>query len=71
MIQLAMSVREAMEATTLGKTKVYQLISEGRLTKVKVGRRTLITIESVLQLISPEAADGDARQAEAADAHSG
>ena len=54
MVQLVMSIREAMEATTLGKTKVYELIGEGRLTKIKVGRRTLVTIESVRRLLNPD-----------------
>jgi len=47
----AVSVKEVCSATSLGRTKVYQLIEEGRLDRRKVGRRTLITVESIERLL--------------------
>lgn len=52
MEQLAITIQETLETTTLGKTKVYELIAEGKLKAIKVGRRTLVTTESVRTLIS-------------------
>jgi excisionase family DNA binding protein len=40
--RLAYSVRQFEEETGLGHTKVCELIAEGELPAVKVGRRTLI-----------------------------
>ena len=33
--------------THLGRTKIYELINEGKLDVIKIGRRTLVTAESV------------------------
>lgn len=38
----AYSVNEACRMSTLGKTRLYQLIAEGRLEARKIGKRTLI-----------------------------
>lgn len=35
----------------IGKTKAYELINEGRLDVVKIGRRTLVTVKSLERLI--------------------
>ena len=40
--RLAYGIRQACEATGLGRSKLYQEISEGRLPVFKVGSRTLI-----------------------------
>ena len=39
---LAYSVSEACRMSSLGKTRLYQLISEGHLEARKIGRRTVI-----------------------------
>lgn len=39
---IAYSITGACNASTLGRTSIYQLISEGKLETRKVGRRTLI-----------------------------
>lgn len=36
----------------IGKTKAYELINEGRLDVVKIGRRTLVTVQSLERLIN-------------------
>lgn len=50
---VATSVNGAAKALSLGRTSIYALIREGRLKAVKVGRRTLITTESIRALIDP------------------
>lgn len=39
------------KALNIGKTKIYELISEGRLKTVKIGRRTLVTTDSIRALV--------------------
>ena len=48
---LAYSVSEACRVSSLGRTRVYQLISEGRLEVRKIGKRTLIPAASLRALI--------------------
>lgn len=52
--RIAVSVNEATKLVSLGKTKLFQLCASGRLTRVKVGRRTLITVESLRRLIGEQ-----------------
>ena len=48
---LAYSVREACRVSSLGRTRLYQLIGEGRLEVRKVGKRTLIPAASLRALV--------------------
>ncbi|MCC6829561.1 MAG: excisionase [Novosphingobium sp.] len=43
------------KATGLGVTKIYELIGEGRLEVVKVGRRTLVKTKSIKALLGEAA----------------
>ena len=52
MRKLAYSIHEVCRETSFGKTKVYQLCSEGKLDARKIGRRTIITGESLERLIA-------------------
>lgn len=52
---LAYSVSEACRVSSLGRTRLYQLIGEGRLEARKIGRRTLIPAASLRALIEGEA----------------
>tara|TARA_R110000751_G_scaffold2018_8_gene8929 strand:+ start:279114 stop:279794 length:681 start_codon:yes stop_codon:yes gene_type:complete len=45
------SVAQAMRATGLGRTKINELMNEGTLVRKKLGRRTLITVESIERLV--------------------
>jgi excisionase family DNA binding protein len=56
MRKLAYSVSEVCRETTFGKTKIYELIAAGKLDARKIGRRTIITGESLERLIEGEAA---------------
>lgn len=48
---LAYSVDDACRVSSLGKTKLYELINEGQLQVRKVGKRTLISAASLRALI--------------------
>lgn len=50
-LRLTCSVREACEETGIGKTKMHELISGGALESVKVGRRRLVKVSSLLRLV--------------------
>ncbi|NBW77157.1 MAG: DNA-binding protein [Sphingomonadaceae bacterium] len=48
---LAYSVADAIRVSSIGKTRLYSLIKEGRLEARKVGKRTLIPAASLRALI--------------------
>jgi excisionase family DNA binding protein len=49
--KLGYSIREACEATSLGKTTVYNHIAAGRLRTVRIGGRTIIPADSLRALL--------------------
>jgi len=52
---LAYSVSEACRVSSLGRTRLYQLIGEGRLEVRKIGKRTLIPAASLRALLGGRA----------------
>jgi hypothetical protein len=52
--KLGYSIREACEVSSLGRTKIYSLLSDPNspLTAVRIGGRTVILAESLQDLIS-------------------
>lgn len=48
---IAASINDTAKALSLGRTSIYALIREGRLETIKLGRRTLIKVESIHKLI--------------------
>ncbi len=51
MIHLAISIKDAGHALGIGRSSIYKLIAEGKLAKIKLGRRSLIPTESIRALI--------------------
>lgn len=51
--KLAFTIAEACHAVGIGRSKLYELIAEGRLETRKIGSRTLIPAGSLYALISP------------------
>jgi excisionase family DNA binding protein len=49
--RLTCAVAEACEVTGLGRTKLYQLIGNGRVSTTTVGRRRLVLVQSLLALV--------------------
>lgn len=60
---IALSPKEACEALSIGKTRLYELIGQGKIDARQCGRRTLILTESLkayvagLPLISGQGVD--------------
>ena len=52
--KIAYSIREACEASSLGRTKIYALLADPKspLTAVRIGGRTVIPADSLHDLIS-------------------
>lgn len=46
------SIQEACLAAGFGKSKMYELIDEGTIQTVKIGRRRLVRIPSLLALLA-------------------
>lgn len=52
---VTVTIDGAKKATGLGTTKLYELIAEGKLKTVKIGRRTLVKTESIRALVDQAA----------------
>lgn len=51
MESIAASINDTAKALSLGRTSIYALIRDGRLDTVKLGRRTLVKVESIRRLL--------------------
>lgn len=49
---VTISITGAAKALGLGRTSIYELIKEGRLETIKIGRRHLVKTESIRRLIN-------------------
>jgi excisionase family DNA binding protein len=49
--RLSCTIDEACEATSLGRTKLYELIGAGQLATTTVGRRRLVLVRALLSLL--------------------
>jgi excisionase family DNA binding protein len=52
--KLLLSIQEAAAALAIGRSKTYQLMSEGRLLTVQIGRRRLVRMDSVRAIANGE-----------------
>ncbi len=59
--RLTCTVAEACDATGLGRTKIYELIGDGRVTTTTVGRRRLVIVQSLLALVGANVTPVDHR----------
>jgi excisionase family DNA binding protein len=48
------SVTEACEATSIGRSYLYELIAAGKIRKIKLGKKTLIDVPSLLAAVAGE-----------------
>lgn len=53
--KIAYSIREACEASSLGRTTIYGHIAAGRLVAKRIGGRTVILADSLRALIDGQA----------------
>jgi excisionase family DNA binding protein len=49
--RLTCTIAEACEVTGLGRTKLYELIGDGKVGTTTIGRRRLVLVQSLLSLI--------------------
>jgi hypothetical protein len=52
--RLSCTVAEACEATGIGRTKLYEEMTAGRVQTTNVGKRRLVLVPSLLRLIEPQ-----------------
>jgi len=57
---LCVSVEQARQQLGVGRTMIYELIKTGRLSAVKLGRRTLIKTSSIREVIGEDATTNNA-----------
>lgn len=55
---LAFSISEACRVSSLGRTRIYALIKEGRIRVTKVGGRTLVVADSLRALVEGGSSNG-------------
>jgi excisionase family DNA binding protein len=51
---LAVSINDTAKALGLGRTSIYAMIADGRLEAFKLGRRTLVRMESIRRLVAKQ-----------------
>lgn len=49
---ITVTIQGAKQALGIGTTKIYELIGDGRLRTIKLGRRTLIRTDSIRELVN-------------------
>ena len=54
--RLSCTIEEACQATGIGRTKLYEEMSAGRVQTTNIGKRRLVLVSSLLRLIDPQAA---------------
>lgn len=49
---VTMTIPGSIAFTGIGRTKLYELIRDGKIETVKIGTRTLVKVESLRQLVA-------------------
>jgi len=49
--KITCSVKEATELTGIGKTTLYALLAEGKITSTRIGAKRLIHVDSLRRLL--------------------
>jgi excisionase family DNA binding protein len=57
--RLTCTISEACEVTGLGRTKFYELIGDGRVATMTVGRRRLVIVQSLFALVGVDSTLAD------------
>jgi excisionase family DNA binding protein len=55
MTLLTLSIADVCLALSLSRSSIYKLIKQGRLKTLKIGSRTLLTVESIKALVEESA----------------
>ena len=58
--RLTCTIEDACEVTGLGRTKLYELIGDGRVLTTTIGRRRLVVVRSLLALLDTNMSNGRA-----------
>lgn len=48
---ITISVADAVHALGMGRTTIYKLLKNGSISSVRIGRRRLVLVESLQQLV--------------------
>ena len=51
------SIEEAAQALSIGRSKTYDLINQGKLVTITIGRRRLVRVDSVKAIVSGDLPD--------------
>ena len=51
---LAVSINDTARMLGVGRTTVYEMIKDGRLEAFKLGRRTLVRVDSIRRLVDAQ-----------------
>jgi excisionase family DNA binding protein len=56
---ITIAVKDAQQALGVGRTTIFSLLAEGRLQRLKIGRRTVIPTESLRAFVAELAAGAE------------
>ncbi len=51
---IAVSINDTVKVLWIGRTSVYEMIKDGRLEAFKLGRRTLVRVDSIRRLVDAQ-----------------